>query len=148
MTIVMRWNSPATSAKLPQIVQLGSEVLLSARVVFQPGVRYQHADWTIDELMTMYLTDSAPDTFVLQPAQTCIEVRGARRMSWIDRIEPATFAFRTALLDGLPIGDAAEAALDRDPAFDAGEALTAAGANVPRLQTTCRTRDITAPRNS
>jgi hypothetical protein len=109
----------------PAIARIAPDDLLSTCLVLQPGVRYRHADWPVDELMTMYLSDAAPDTFVWQPAQTCVEIRGARGVLRIDRVDPGTCAFRTALLDGLPIGDAAEAALDCDEAFDPGQALVA-----------------------
>lgn len=107
----------------PTIAQIAPDDLLSTRLVLQPGVRYRRADWPVEELLTMYLSDAAPETFVLQPAQTCIEIRGARGVWRMARVDQGTCAFRTALLDGLPIGDAAEAALDCDEAFEPGQAL-------------------------
>ena len=109
----------------PQVAADGPDVLLASSVLIQPGVRYQHSEWPIDELMTMYLSDSAPDTFVLQRSPRCLELRGARGVLRIDRIDPASLAFRQALLDGHPLGDAAEKALECDRAFDAGRALAA-----------------------
>jgi hypothetical protein len=112
------------------LVQVGAERLQGARLALQPGLRYRRADWPVDELMKMHLADSAPDSLVLAPAETCVEVRGSRGTLHIERLDPATFAFRRALDDGRPIGDAAEAALDRDDGFDPGGALanlTAAG---------------------
>jgi hypothetical protein len=128
----------------PEIVQIGTEALLSAGLTFQPGVRYQRADWAIDELMTIYLGDSAADTFVLEPADTCIEVRGSRGGFWLNRVEPPTFAFRAALLDGQSIGDAAEAAVAGDSSFDAGHALAAlvAAHLVIGVSTPAKGRDV------
>ena len=109
----------------PDIARIAPDDLLGTRLVLQPGLRYRRADWPVDELLTMYLRDAVPDTFVLPPEATCVEVRGARGVLRIDRIDPGTCAFRTALLDGLAIGDAAEAALDCDERFEPGRALIA-----------------------
>ena len=73
----------------------------------------------------MYLSESAPDRYALQSAPRCLEVRGARGELRIDRLDPASFVFRQALHDGHPLGDAAETALDCDPAFEAGQAVAA-----------------------
>jgi hypothetical protein len=99
--------------------------LLASKVCLQPGTRYQGSEWPIDELMTMYLSDSAPETFAMHTSSRRLEVRGARGEVRIDRLDPASFAFRQALLEGHPLGTAAEAALDCDQAFDAGQALAA-----------------------
>lgn len=106
------------------IVLLGSDLLLSARVELQPGLRYLRASWAVDRLMRTYLTDSAPEKFILSHTETYIEIRGARGAVQIESIAPATFAFRAALLRNRPVGDAAETALECDEAFDAGKALT------------------------
>jgi hypothetical protein len=41
----------------------------------------------------------------------------------MERLDRGTFVFRSALADGLSLGDAAERALDVESAFDAGGAL-------------------------
>ncbi len=107
-----------------EIVELGSDALLSTRVVLQPGLRYLRASWAIDRLMTTYLAGAEPDEFVLTNADTHIEVRGVRGALRIESLNAGTFVFRSALVGGRPVGDAAEAALAGDPAFDAGTALT------------------------
>jgi hypothetical protein len=107
-----------------EIVRLGSDALLNTSVALQPGLRYLHASWAIDRLMTTYLAGAEPDEFVLTNVDAHIEVRGVRGALWIESLDPGTFVFRSALLGGQPVGDAAEAALGGDPAFDAGTALT------------------------
>ena len=109
----------------PQLARMDPQALLSSKLLLQPGIRYQRSEWPIDELMTMYLMDSVPDTYTLHSSSRCLEIRGARGELRIDRLDPASFAFRQALLDALPLGDAAETALDCDQAFDAGQALIA-----------------------
>jgi hypothetical protein len=73
--------------------------------------RYIHTGWPVDDLMKLYLTDSAPDKFMLDAADTWIQV------------EPGDFAFRQAMLAGESIGDAAERALDATAEFDVGHGL-------------------------
>ena len=92
-------------------------------MTLQPGLRYLHSAWGVDELMTMYLEDSQPETFVMSEVDTFVEVRGARGALSIARIDPATFAFRVALRSGESIATAADSALERDATFDAGGAL-------------------------
>jgi hypothetical protein len=108
-----------------EVAQHGSITLLNARVALQPGVRWLRASWAIDHLMTAYLTDSAPDTFLVACEDIHIQIRGARGALQFERIDPPTFAFRTALHADRTFGDAAEAALETDPGFDAGQALVA-----------------------
>jgi hypothetical protein len=86
-------------------------------------VHYLHADWAIDELISLYLSDSAPDHFSLQPGDVWLELRGARGELRMNRLSHADFSFRAALVSGESITDAAASALEIDTAFDAGQAL-------------------------
>ncbi|MGE3342872.1 MAG: DNA-binding domain-containing protein [Vicinamibacterales bacterium] len=52
-----------------------------------PHVHYLHLDWPVDELLTCYLTDTAPDRFVLSPCDTWLEVRGRRGELFLTRVE-------------------------------------------------------------
>jgi hypothetical protein len=106
-----------------EVARTGVTGLLDARLELQPGLRYLRSAWRVNDLMTMYLTSSEAETFVLSSAETCIEVRGARGELRIERVDPATFAFRAALTAGRSIGKAAGEALDHDSSFDAGRAL-------------------------
>jgi Putative DNA-binding domain len=106
-----------------EIVRLGPDALLNTRMALQPGLRYLRAPWALDQLMTAYLGDSAPERFVLNHTDTWIEIRGARGALRIDSLDPGAFVFRSALLGGQPLGDAAQMALASDSAFDAGQAL-------------------------
>ena len=97
--------------------------LMEARLAFEPGIHYVHADWAIDELMSLYLADSAPARFVLQPGEIWLELRGVRGELRMTRLAHADFVFRAALATGDSLGDAAVSALDTDAAFDPGRAL-------------------------
>jgi Putative DNA-binding domain len=97
--------------------------LPEAKLTLQPGVHYLQADWAVDELISVYLADNAPEEFVLQSGRIWLELRGIRGELRMHRLTPADFAFRTALAGGAPLGDAALAALDVDSSFDPGAAL-------------------------
>jgi hypothetical protein len=104
---------------------LDLDTLADVRITMQPAVHYFHAAWAIDDLMRLYLTDSAPDRFVLHDGGVWIELRGARGELQMNRLDCSTFAFRAALSAGQALGNAASSALDLDAAFDAGGALAA-----------------------
>jgi hypothetical protein len=101
------------------------DTLLDAVVTFQIGVHYLHASWPIDDLLKAYLTDNVPDQFELMPNPVWVEIRGARGEFQLNRLAEGECLFRQALSEGIPIGDAAERALEANPGFDAGRALTA-----------------------
>jgi hypothetical protein len=107
----------------PALAELGPERLLDAALALQPGLRYLRATHGVDRLMTLYLSGTEPERFVLPATDTFIEVRGARGAVQLAALDGATFAFRTALASGSSVGDAAGRALDYDTAFDPGTAL-------------------------
>ena len=104
---------------------IDADVLPDASLTLQSGLHYLHANWPVDQLMTMYLTNTTPDEFKLEPADVWIEVRGARGEFRVNRLAGDNFIFRQSLLDGLAIGDAAERGLDVSNSFDPGRALAA-----------------------
>jgi hypothetical protein len=101
------------------------DVLLNTRLALQPGLRYLKASWPVDELMKLYLTQTAPNHLELAPVDVWIEVRGARGEFQLNRLDAANFIFRKSASEGRSIGEAAELALDVDDTFDPGQALAA-----------------------
>ncbi len=89
----------------------------------QAGLCFLESPWPVDELFELHLSEAAPDSFTIEQIAVRLQVRGARGRFRIDRLDVGTFAFRKAAASGLPIGEAAERALDLDPAFDPGQAL-------------------------
>lgn len=83
------------------------------------------ASWSVDEVVQLYLTESAPDRFLLASTHVWIEVRGARGVFRLSRLDAGDFVFRQAVLAGRSVGDAVEEALETSPGFDPGRALTA-----------------------
>jgi len=107
----------------PDLAGIGSDRLVDSPLTLQPGLRYLRSAWGVDQLMTMYLSGTEPERFVLPESDTFIEVRGARGTVHLARLDGATFEFRRKLATGISIGDAAGRALEHDSTFDPGEAL-------------------------
>jgi hypothetical protein len=110
---------------IDEFSQMDGDALPDAVLTLQPGLCYLHASWAIDELMKLYLTDTAPERFELPHGDVWIEVRGARGEFHINRLDAAEFNFRKSILRGRSIGDASALALDVDTVFDPGRALAA-----------------------
>jgi hypothetical protein len=108
---------------LHDLSMIDAAALNDARVVLQPGTHYLRADWAIDELISLYLSDAAPDRFVLTPGEFWLELRGARGELRINRLSHGEFAFRRSLAAGASLTDAAVGALDVGQPFDPGLAL-------------------------
>jgi putative DNA-binding protein len=100
-------------------------VLPNTFLTLQPGLHFLQARWPVDELMTLYLTETAPDQFELAASNVRIEVRGARGQFHFSRLDKAEFTFRKSIAGGYSIGDAAEFAMDSSADFDPGQALAA-----------------------
>jgi len=105
------------------IARLGADRVPDSGLLVQPGLRYLRGTWPVDDLMKLYLTNTAPDQLSLEATDVWLEVRGARGDFSIVRLEADDFAFRTSIAAGRSIGAAAEAALAVSAAFDPGRAL-------------------------
>jgi hypothetical protein len=108
-----------------ELSAIGGETLADTVLALQDGLCYLHLAWPVDELITLYITETAPDHFYLAPSDVWIEVRGARGEFHFTRLNAAEFLFRKSVFEGRSIGDAAERALDVDAEFDPGQALGA-----------------------
>jgi hypothetical protein len=89
----------------------------------QTGACYLEGVWPVDDLLKLYLTETAPDQYALEPSGVWMEVRGARGEFHINRLDPSEFIFRKSISDGSSIGAAAECALEADSSFDPCRAL-------------------------
>ena len=88
----------------------------------QPSVRYFASGWPIDAIWRANQQNEVP-AVDLAGGGTCIEFRRAGDAVAWRRLDPGTFAFRTALADGLVLSAAAAAAIVKDSAFDLATAL-------------------------
>ncbi len=111
--------------RIEELSAILPEVLPDTALTLRSGVRYLHASWPVDELMRVYLTETAPERLEFEPAEVWLEIRGSRGEFHMNRLELGEFIFRESILKGNSIGDAAERALDADVGFDPGRALRA-----------------------
>jgi hypothetical protein len=94
-------------------------------VTLQSGVHYLRAAWPVDELITMYLADIAPDSWTLRDEDVWVRTRGAGGAISFSRLSAGDYALRVSLTAGHTLGEAADEALDVDPSFQPGLALLA-----------------------
>ena len=88
----------------------------------QPSLSYFASPWPIDTIWQANAEDQVP-TIDLTSGDASLEIRRAGEAVVWRRIDPGTFAFRTALADGLVLAAAMAAATLRDAAFDVTAAL-------------------------
>jgi len=112
-----------TPLSLAVLMEIAPERLADCTLKLQPGLHYLAAPWPVDELVTLFLENSAPESYTLDAADVFLEVRGARGAFSMTRLDAGTFVFSQALQRGVSVGAAAEQALDADPNFDAGRGL-------------------------
>jgi hypothetical protein len=114
---------------LEDLSRIEINALADAALTLQTGLRYLHASWPVDDLMKLYLSETAPSEYRLAAADIWLEVRSARGQFQINRLDAAEFVFRKAILDGQSIGAAAEHALDTNAEFDVGRGFATLVAN-------------------
>jgi hypothetical protein len=103
-----------------------SDALPDTFVTLQPGVRYFRSSWPVDELMKLYLNDTAPECFSMDGLDIWLELRGERGKFHIKRLDAASFIFRESFsCQDCSLVDAAERALDVDAVFDPGVGFSA-----------------------
>ena len=88
----------------------------------QPSLSYFASLWPIDTIWQANQEDEVPP-IDLASGGASLEIRRAGEAVVWRRLDPGTFAFRTALADGLVLAAAMSAATLRDPAFDLTAAL-------------------------
>lgn len=106
------------AATIDTLSRLNRSRLLDVKLAIQPGVRYLKASWPVDELMSLFLSDSAPQLYNFSPMEIWLEIRGVRGNFGMRRLSSAEFEFRRAIAGGQTVGSAAELALQYEPAFD------------------------------
>jgi hypothetical protein len=60
-----------------------------------PNVQYVHLDWSLDELLGIYLADNAPEWFSLRHEDVWLEIRGLRGELQLNRLSGDEFVRRT-----------------------------------------------------
>jgi hypothetical protein len=88
----------------------------------QPSLRYLDSPWPIDAIWQANQQHEVP-AIDLATGGASLEIRRVGDVVGWQRLDPATFAFRTALADGLMLAAAMAAATRRDPAIDLAAAV-------------------------
>ena len=88
----------------------------------QPSLTYLASPWPIDAIWQANQENEVPP-IDLSSGGVSLEIRRAGDAVAWRRLDPGTFAFRTALADGLVLAAAMSAGTLKDPAFDLTEAL-------------------------
>ena len=114
-------DQPALTVE--EFSKIDPTLLPEMTLTLQHGLRYMAASWPIDELMKLYLTETVPEHLQMEAGDVLLEIHGSRGEFQINRLDAADFVFRSAIAAGATIGDAAESALDANPAFDSGRSL-------------------------
>jgi hypothetical protein len=85
---------------LPYLTQFADLEWHLGRLALATGestnTHYLHLDWSLDELMAVYLAESVPEQFALRHEDVWLEVRGMRGELHMNRLTHADFAARQA----------------------------------------------------
>ncbi len=120
--IAVALEEPAIA--LGDLASLDSDQLPDLTLQLQPGLRYLRSDWPIDDLMKVFLSDAAPNSFALTSTECRLELRGSRGAFNLSRLPPHDFAFRTSIAEGATVGKAAQAAIAVDATCDIAAAFS------------------------
>jgi hypothetical protein len=101
-------------------VPLGKAAYIGLRL--QPSLSYFASPWPIDAIWQANKEEKVPPIDLTSGGANLEIRRSGEAVVW-RRLDPATFAFRTALADGLVLAAAMTAATLTDPAFDLIAAL-------------------------
>jgi hypothetical protein len=88
-----------------------------------PSLHLLHAQSAVQKIWAAHQVSDEPECIDLGSEQAWLMVRRRNQVIEITSIDPATFAFITALQSGLPLAEAGEAGLAADPFFDMATAL-------------------------
>lgn len=120
--IAVAIDEPAIA--LGELAALDIDQLPDLTLRLQPGLRYLRSDWPVDELMKLFLSDAAPDSFALSGTKCRLELQGSRGAFNLSQLTAHDFAFRTSIAEGATVGMAAQAAIAANATFDIAAAFS------------------------
>ena len=112
----------APSREMNALAAIPAERAASVGFRLQPSVSYFASPWPVDAIWQANQQDEVPPVDLASDG-TCLEIRRADETVAWRRLDPGTFAFRTALAGGLVLAAAIANATQRDPEFDVITAL-------------------------
>ena len=113
------------AASIAALQDFEPETLPDLVLVLQPGLRHLEAEWPVDDLVRIRLSERPPEQLAFDSTPVAIEVRGARGRFALSRLNPAVLQFRAALGQGAVLGDAMQRGAEADPQFDISQSLAA-----------------------
>jgi hypothetical protein len=111
--------------RLDELGRIPELELPGVRLAMQPGTRYLRVDWSVDDLLGVYLSDAAPLQYEIVPGERWLEIRGSRGDVTFQRLSSGAWTFRAGLANGLTLGDASARGLAAEGDFQPGSALRA-----------------------
>jgi Putative DNA-binding domain len=114
--------SEATAMAAEELAAVPAERAAYVALRLQPSLSYLASPWPVDTIWQANQQDEVGPVD-LGEGGTRLEIRRTGAAAAWRRLDAGTFAFRTALADGLVLAAAIEAATMADPAFDLVAAL-------------------------
>jgi hypothetical protein len=111
----------AVPSSMAKLLELPGDPAL-ARPRLDPGARFLTSHYPVDLIWTLHQSATEPELTRMPDEEVYLEVR-AHGTQLLRRLDGGTWAFRSAIAAGATLGDAAEAALRQDCAFDLGTAI-------------------------
>jgi hypothetical protein len=109
-----------------RLAEIPAELVPRLTLRLEPSLSLLMSRWPVDRVWCLNQPDAdAAATVDLDAGGVRLEVRRIEDAVGFRRLEPAVYAFRTALAHRRPLGDATGAALTIDPWFDLARALHA-----------------------
>jgi hypothetical protein len=101
-------NAHPAAARLPYLRQFAELEWHLGRLALatdkSPHVHYLHLEWSLDELIGVYLGDNAPEQFALRREDVWLEVRGLRGTLSLNRLTADEFRRHTDAKEPLQAG--------------------------------------------
>jgi hypothetical protein len=118
-----RLSIAVNAAPLQTLADCEPARFADARLSLQPGTEYVTLDWSLDEVIGLYLAGDAPKQYELRHEPVWLELRGCRGELWLNRLTKGNYVFRQAVAGGATLGHAAEFAVTADADFEPGASL-------------------------
>ena len=110
--------APGATLEISALAGRSPERLANTQLTLHAGVAHLAVRGPVDELLGQWLEQAKAGPLAAEDRLVCIEVAGDRGSFTLRRLDVGTFAFRSAIVAGSPLGAATEAGLDADPGFD------------------------------
>ena len=112
----------AAPLALQALAEVPTNKAANLTIHLQPSLSYIVSPWPIDTIWQANQGNEVPSVDLARGSARLEIRRTGDAVAWL-RLDSASFAFRTALADGLVLAAAMRAATEQDPAFDFAAAI-------------------------